>query len=796
MNNKIVYLFIIILLCALPSIQNIQAQSKQDKKEVNIGIVIDGKLGHFDKLLDNLKKELTILLGSKFSIHIHENKILSANWSAENVGSNYDRLVEDKHVDIVLGIGILTSYVIAKKGTYPKPVIALGIFDPTLINLTPTLENSSGIHNFTYFLFNKSIERDLDVFYSVYPYTHVGIVFSSELHKLIPPTSDALQKILKNPDTTFTLIPITTSIDDVLSSLDGIDAVYLNPLGKFDNKEKSHLIEALNLKNIPTFGWSVADVKLGVMAAITPEENFMKIFRRISLDVEAILNGEDPADLPVYISFEERLTLNMHTAREIDFSPKFSILSEAELINEFVETSDRVLNLDDVLHEAIKSNLDLKIEEGNVQSAHKEVSLARANFSPSFALSAVGVHIDEDRASGSFGQQAEQTISGTASLEQLIFSEQAMSNLAIQKHQLRASEYGYAQQKLDIIMDAAFNYFNILKAKTLLKVRTEDVALTKRNLEISKLRQTVGYSGQSDVYRWESRLASATTDLLSAKNNVRLSKIKLNQLLNRPLNEDFIVQEIVLEETSLIESPYSTYLRAAKEYVDNPKSLEIYTDFLIQEAIDNSPEIRQLNAHIASLERKLASFKKERFVPTVGLGAQADHVFSRSGAGSSVPGVDPEDDTWNVSINFNLPLFQGGAVNTNIQKTKIEINTLNNQKNQLLQFIELNVHNAVLDLSEKRVNLQSSRKSADFANKSLDIVQDLYAKGRMSIVDLTEAQNASLNADLAALNSEHEFTLSVLRAERAVGKFTILNTPQEQEAFSQRLKAHFNKQVH
>lgn len=355
MNNKWVYLFSIVLLCVLP-IQNIQAQGKQNNKEVNIGVVIDGEVERFDELLDNLKRELTALLGTKYTIHISEDKILNAGWSVKNISANYDRLVEDSHVDIVLGIGILTGYMIAKRGEYPKPVFVLGIFDPKLVNLTPTPKNTSGINNLTYFLFNKSVERDLDVFYSVYPYKNVGIVFYSEMQGLISLAGDSFRNIMKRNNTKFTLVPITTSIDDVLNSLDGIDAVYLSPLGKFEDKEKSHLIDALNAKNIPTFGWSVADVNRGVMAAITPEEKFMKIIRRISLDVEAILNGEDPADLPVYISFEERLTLNMQTAREIDFSPKFSILSEAELINEFVVKSDRVLNLADVIHEAIKSN--------------------------------------------------------------------------------------------------------------------------------------------------------------------------------------------------------------------------------------------------------------------------------------------------------------------------------------------------------------------------------------------------------------------------------------------------------
>ncbi len=786
MNNKRILLFSLIILFNLAV--DIQSQSKRD---VNIGIVYDGIAVGTEEFFNGLKNELTTLLGSKYNIQLPEAKVLDAGWSAVNASANYDRLAQDRDVDIIIGFGILTSTAIAKKGGYVKPVITLGIFQPELQGLPPATENKSGIHNLTYILINRSVERDLDIFYEIFPYQKVGIVFYGELLKFISADPNLFREVMEKNETSFELLSISDNIEEVFTKASqDINALYLGYAGPFAGEGEAKLIDEINARGIPSFASSVANVKRGVLAAIAPEENFPKIIRRISLNVEAVLNGEDPANLPVNMSFEENLMLNMQTANKIGFSPKFTVLAKAELINEFALAGARVVNLPDVMHEAINANLDLKIEEGTVNSAQKDVSLARTNFFPALRLGAAGVQIDKDRAESSFGQQPERTVTGTVAVEQLVFSEQAIGNVSIQKHLLRASEHSYEQLQLDVILEAAIAYFNILRAKTGRKIQKDNVDLTRRNLEISKQREAVGYSGRSDVYRWESRLATANTDLLAAKNDVELAKMQLNQLLNRPIDEAFIAQE-----TTLSDSLYLSYLGSVKAYLDTPKSLNIYTDFLVEEAIRNSPEVRQVVANTDALERSRRSFKLERFVPTIGLGVESQHVFSRNGAGSDVAGVDPIDNPWNVSLNASLPLFQGGATSVIIQQTSIEVTKLKDQRARLVQNLELNVRAAMLELIVKRVNLESSQTSAEFADKSLALVQDEYAQGRVSVVDLVDAQNAALSANLSALDSEYEFFISVLTTERAVGKFSLLNTSEEQQDFLNRFEVYFNERT-
>ena len=792
--NGIRYLAFGVFFFFLLVVSEICAQS--EKERVAIGVLVDDKSQRANIWIEQLKRELDALLGAKYHIQILEENILSTDWSASVAAKNYDHLVEDRDIDIIIGFGVLTGSVIAQRETYQKPVIALGIFDPQLQGLPAVEKNRSGVHNLTYiFGFNQSLERDLGVFYDIFPYQKVGVVFYGDVLNVLARDTAFVESFFKDVtqknQISFALLPFTNEIETLSMAVrQGVDAVYIGYLGPNEGAEKRAFINAVNESGIPSFGSSVADVQQGVLAAIAPEENFAKIIRRISLHVEAVLNGEDAAHLPVHMSFEENLTLNMQTANKIGFSPKFTVLAKAELINEFALEGVRIVNLHHVMREAINANLDLKIEEGAVDAAQQEVFLSRTRFFPSLSVGATGVQIDKNRAESSFGQQPERVVTGTAGIKQLIFSEQAMGNVSIQKYLLQASEYGYEKLKLDVILNASGAYFNVLRAKIRRKIQQDNVALIRRNLEIARQREAVGYSGRSDVYRWESRLTAANTDLLAAKNDVELTKIQLNQLLNRPIDEAFIAQE-----TTLSDSLYFGYLGSVREYIDTPKSLSIYTDFLIGEAVQNAPEIEQIEASINALQRSLRSFQLARFVPTIGLGAEWQRVLSRSGTGSDVVGVNPIDNPWNVSLSASLPLFQGGATRINIQQTYIEINKLEDQRTRLMRVLESNVRATMLDVIVKAVNLESSQKSAELADKSLALVQDGYAQGRVSIVNLVDAQNAALAARLSSLVSEYEFLISVLKTERAVGKFSLLSTPEEQQNFLNRFEAYFSERV-
>ncbi len=761
------------------------------KEGIQIGMLVDGRGDQQQVFIGKLRQELSSLLGSKYQIGIPEGKILFSNWSASQSINNYSLLTKDRDVDIIIVAGVISSAAVLHQKRYDKPVIAIGVADQLQINLTK--QSTSGVSNLSYILFNRSITNDLGEFYRLFPYRRVAIVASKDLLELVLDKEklndqSPLTALMSRNKTEFVTIPVDRSITGVINNLQNVDAVYLSYLGRLEGKDKIRLIKRLNARKIPSFGSSVADVEHGILAAIAPKQPFDKLVRRLALNIEAILSGKNASTLPAHISFEEYLTINMETAQEIDLSPPFSLLSEAVLVNEFADTTGGLLTLKQAIQAALDSNLALALQVDKVKGSQLNVELAQSSNYPSLSFNATGTRIDEDRAEASFGQQAETTTSGTLKLQQLIFSEGQSGNVDIQQYLLDASQYSLEQQKLDVILDAATAYFTVLKAKTGRSIQQENVKITRQNLTIAKQREAVGFSGRSDVYFWESQLATATTDHLSAFNQYKLSQIQLNQILNYSLSDKFTLQEI-----SLTRGVYANYLKGTiRTYVDSPSALEKFTAFLVDEAMKNSPEILQINASINAQKRRLTSNRKKHYLPDVNLVAETQHMFTRSGAGSAVSGVDPDDDTWSASVNFSWPLYEGGSISVEGKQAANEIMQLKDQRLQTHQSLEFKVRAALLDLVTQAVNLKSSRRSAEFAGKSLALVQDAYSQGKASVAELSDAQKTAVIADQKALNSIYDYLLTVLKMERAVGKFFLLSNVQEQAAYLNRLEQYFN----
>ena len=134
---------------------------------------------------------------------------------------------------------------------------------------------------------------------------------------------------------------------------------------------------------------------------------------------------------------------------------------------------------------------------------------------------ATGLQIDKDRAKASFGSQAERSLSSSATMSQVIYSESALANVDIQQHLYQSIKNEREQLRLDIALEAALAYFNVLKAKTYERIQKENLELTKSNFETARRREAIGISGRSEVYRWESQIATSRQAVIEAEANRR-----------------------------------------------------------------------------------------------------------------------------------------------------------------------------------------------------------------------------------------------------------------------------------
>lgn len=791
-GNRAHVVFIITLFLAVSLLFPEFVQSREKKEIINIGLLFDGEENRTNSFVSFLRSELNALLGSTYDIRIKDGHILSGQWTFATIEGKYEQLVSDPDIHIIVGVGAITGSVISKRKAYKKPVIAIGIVDPVVQGLSPVVGNTSGIHNLTYIMGNRSVIKDLETFHKVHPYKSLGFIYYKELSRTMTDKGrQIIDRLMAKNKSTFIKIPVEKSVEDVFEHLDTIDAVYISYLGKFEGKDKQYLIEELNKRKVPSFGSSIADTRSGMLAAMAPDDIIKKIIRRISLNIEAILEGQNPSELKVSTEFENNLTINMKTAAQIGFSPKFTILSQAELINEHYSDAKRTVNLVDVMKEAVEKSLDLEVSQTYVENAGYDISRAKTDYYPYVSTGFDGIIIDEKRADKSNGTLAQRTTTGNIEANQLIYSDQVLGNIASQKYLYQSSRFEHKNTELDVILTTTDAYFRILKAKTSRKILKDNVDLIKQNLKTAEQREVIGYSGRSDVLRWKSQLATASTELLAANQEVILAKNDLNRILNRSQSELFHIEDTAMNDT--IFSIYAA--NSVEKYIDNQKSLDIFTQFFIGQCIENSVEIKGLNEKKSSFERSVVSLKRKHYLPTVSFSATQDHVFSRNGSGSDIAGTDPVDNPWSAGIYLNLPLFEGGSTSVDIKKALVEISRIQKQKSILAQQIENNARIALSEVVVKMVNLESSQQAATYAKQSLELVQDSYAKGTVSVVELADAQNNALTGELSAISSIYEYLISLFKMERVYGRYSLLMPTDSKERITNRFKEYYDTSI-
>ncbi|MBW2366676.1 MAG: TolC family protein [Deltaproteobacteria bacterium] len=775
---------VILSLLVLASLFPMGTQAHASGKELRIGILIDVERKETPGLIRKIETEIKNLLEAKYTVKIEDADILRCDWSVDCIERNYQQLVNDARIDIIIGLGFLNGAVLTRRTAYPKPVIVVGVID-TEIQKTPiTPQKTSGVHNLTYVMLPKSLDSDLETFHRLYPYRRIGLIEDRRLMEVIP-ADNRMADILAEMGVSILQI----SVDSIDAAMDGlsekVDAVIIGTLNRFEEHDRARLIEKINAQNLPSFAlMGAADLRLGALAATGPITDYDKIFRRLALNIERILDGEDPAELPLMLDHPQNLFLNPETARRIGFSPSWDLLMDAQLVLSPSRADVPVLGLGDVIREALSANKALAAKQAAYRSKEADVALSKTELFPQLGISAGGTVIDAEHAAGG---QAERTTSAAATVDQVIYSEQLLANVTIKGHELMASQYSLNQLELDTVQETSLVYFDILRALTDRRIRKDYLDLVKKNLDIARKRLSVGYAGAADVYRWESEIARAKNSLIEAYAAMLSAKHRLNQLLYRPIDDEWEVRDVTLSD-----NPYNFYPEDEfRKFLDNPAFVKTFADFLVMEARTTLPEIKEIDESIKSIKRSLVSYKKKRYLPDVLLRAQADRSLSRSGDGSEIP--LPDDDSWQVGVHATWPIFEGGQIHTRTHQLRIDLTRLENQKADLIHNLEANLRNNVLQILSKSFNITLSRQAAEAGAKSLELEQDAYEKGLVSIVQLLDAQNAALTAELSAANAVYDYFTSHLNLERSVGRFVMLSTVAFQTDFMDRFDQYFDE---
>lgn len=764
------------------------------KARAVVGMVLDGPWVRTGEIRDLFQAEIARLMKSEYAVSFPEEKCLNADGTPPGVHSSVDRLLKDPSVDFVIALGVLSSMDVSSRGPLPKPVIAPFVVDGAMLGFKQK-DGASGIENLVYLTSPAPFRRDLEAFHDLVPFKKLAILGSSILVGAAPQLRENCLRVAQELGFDVSIVLVGDSIEKALGELPaGTDAVYVSPLIGYTDEDVSRLASILIERKLPSFSLlGRREVERGLLATITPDTDFERLARRTALYIQRVLMGERPEKLPVSFSKGEQLTINMATARAIGFSPTWSVLTEATLLHEDAESGQR-LTLKEAVTTAVDENLEILASSYKTAAGAQSIEEARAKLLPTIEASTLGLVIDGDRAAAMLGLQAEKSWSFSLTLTQVLYAEQAWANLDVQKYLQEGREWERERLRLDIALETAKAYLNLMRARAGERIRRSALKMTHSHLEMAQVRKAIGVASPAEVYRWENEIATSRKALIDAEALRATAEANVNRLIHRTQGGTINAGEVTEEDTNLLreDSPI-------KRYLETPATFDVFLRFMVQEGLANAPELRQYDAGIKAAGRGVRSYERSFYTPVVGLHADVTHRVYEGGKGVEgpipIPILPTEDETdYDIAVKASLPVYAGGSRKASLERLKQTVSQLQTERAATEEKLELRVRAAVLAARASNADIEQNRKAAEAAHKGLDLVSDAYAQGFASIVDLLDAQTAATVSDELAANSVYDFLLNLMDAERAANTMGFFLTNEQRDALYSRMNAFFEKE--
>nr|WP_319400491.1 TolC family protein [uncultured Carboxylicivirga sp.] len=322
------------------------------------------------------------------------------------------------------------------------------------------------------------------------------------------------------------------------------------------------------------------------------------------------------------------------------------------------------------------------------------------------------------------------------SVSQLLFSGSYIVGLQTAKLAKAMSEKNAEKSELDVKELVSNAYFNILlaeRSKEILTRNLENVRDLHRNTEAM---YKVGVSELTDV----DQLSIQVTML---ENSLRRTDRQVDMAY------DLLKLQLGVDPGTKIELTQS---------LDDFLEMFDFLNALVQPFDVNSNVDYQLLESQEEISKKQVSLQKMEYLPTI----SANYVRTEK---IKTPIVDMQPNNV-LQFNMNIPIFSSGMRKAKVDQAKIQLQTLQNNKAQLEDALNIQEKQARLNLKTALEQYSSQKKNVDVAYRVYENINRKFQHGLVSSLDLTTANNNYLGAESDYIES----MLQVLNAHTTLEK--------------------------
>ena len=395
------------------------------------------------------------------------------------------------------------------------------------------------------------------------------------------------------------------------------------------------------------------------------------------------------------------------------------------------------LTLDEAIATALKNHPQVVEAKENLNGAEARTGLALAGYYPQISLSA-----DWIRGQSYFPAQETIKISetNTASLylKQTIYDFGRTSGaVEAARGNREAADSGLTVTRQDLTLRVRVAFYLVLAIEKQVVAVRENVKAREEVFRQAQEFFNQGIRAKVDVARAEANFFAAKTNLIRAENNREIARVELaNAMGIASLGERTPVQ------TSFV----------LLSFPERNSSQ--------QNALRNRAELKQFAALKSAATGNLKSAKSS-FLPIL------SGIASIGYADRDFP---PSGDVWGVGLNLTMPLFSGFSSVEQVHEATAAINSIEAKQNNLKLQIIKEVESAWFGGNDAAARIVSTQKEVAAANESKSLAEGRYQEGIGSIIEVTDAQSQTLDAQTADIQAMFDYYTALARLDRAVGK--------------------------
>jgi len=404
------------------------------------------------------------------------------------------------------------------------------------------------------------------------------------------------------------------------------------------------------------------------------------------------------------------------------------------------------LSLEDSIKIAIENNLKIKISQSRIDQAYYQKEIAKTSFLPKFSSSFNYTYLGDNQPIKfsplfpALKMTDDNLYTLNFKITQPIFTGwkiQRAYDIAVDSFEKTKIDYETEIQNL--VLDVKKAYFNVLRAQKFLDTSIKYKESLQNHLKNAKKMFEMGFVTKLDILKTEVALKDAETKITESENFLNLAKSNFNFVLNRPIDQDFSIEDV--PEQTEAEKEYQWWLDAAMKYRKEIKSIE----------------------KLISISDKNIKIEKSNLYP------QVYFFFNYNVERGTQSSRNGWDDNWNTGIMLTYDIWNWGETQKRVKKAEKSKQEIEKQLELVKNSIEMEVKNSYLNFNSAKMKIEQAKKQIESAEENLRVAQLLYNEGMATTTDVIDANTALTQAKNNFFDSLYQYQIYLAELEKASG---------------------------